>query len=136
MNDRKEKYTVVLGVVDRPTISGRIYPEELMKREIERINKQGGILGQIGFPEDGKTNLKDASHKVKDIRIDDDGNIVGEVEVLNNEKGAALISAIKAGMVCFRSMGYGSVSSRDGVDVVEDFRLDSFDAVAKGLFED
>ena len=54
------------------------------------------VLGELDHPADGKTSLKRVSHIITNLQVMDDGQIVGEAEVLNTEAGKTLKALIKA----------------------------------------
>ena len=123
------------GRVDKPTQNGRRYSRSLMQREFERLQPQieaRGCYGELDHPSDGKTKFARVSHLITKLKIEDDGRIIGEAELLDTPAGRIMKTIAKArGSMGVSSRGFGSTTSRqDGTqDVEEDFRLKTFDAV-------
>lgn len=120
---------------DKATENKRLYKEHLWRREIGRLNesmKARRAFGELDHPADGRTKLQRVSHLMTGLRIE--GNeVVGEAEILDTPNGRILKSLFQAGaQVGVSSRGYGSTKSLpDGTEeVLEDFRLDTFDFVA------
>ncbi|MEJ2293677.1 MAG: hypothetical protein P8Y23_02805, partial [Candidatus Lokiarchaeota archaeon] len=75
-----------------PTQNGRIYPEKLMQREIDRLQEDLShrrILGELDHPSSGRTSLKRVSHVITGLKIKD-GIVIGEAEILNTPEGKTL----------------------------------------------
>jgi hypothetical protein len=124
------------GKADVPTENRRIYPKHVWKKEIDRIQesiKAGKVFGHIEHPANGKTDLSKVSHIMTDIYMEEDGKIIGEAVILNNEHGKQLKSILEAGgAIGVSSRGMGSTSTnKDGFEVVsEDFNYITHDFVA------
>lgn len=113
------------GRADVPTQNRRAYPRSVWKKEIQRIQeaiRSGKVLGELDHPADGKTSLKRVSHIITGLEMTEEGIIVGEARILDNEFGRQLASILKAGgAVGVSSRGIGSTSmGEDGVEVVQD----------------
>lgn len=127
------------GQSDVATGNKRVYPLPILKREIESLQKEiksrNGILGELDHPVDGRTRLKNVSHIIKKLEIDDKGNVFGEAEILmDTEEGKKLASIAKTGTaIGISSRGAGSVMTNEsGNEVVQDdFKLITFDFVAE-----
>lgn len=124
------------GKADVPTENKRIYPRSIWEREIKRINADiaaGKVMGELDHPADGKTSLKRVSHIIKHLELTEDGRIMGEAEIADNEHGRQLESIRKAGgAVGVSSRGMGSTAmNEDGYEVVqEDYTYMTHDCVA------
>jgi hypothetical protein len=124
------------GRVGVPTENGRIYPEDLMNREFERLMesiKARRVLGELDHPADGKTSLKRVSHVITNLMIKD-GIVIGEAEILNTPEGKTLRALIEANVqVGVSSRGYGSTQpstgKTEGEIVQDDFVLKTYDFV-------
>jgi hypothetical protein len=121
-----------------PTKNGRIYPEELMQREIDRLTedlKARRVLGMLDHPENGKTSLKQVSHVITGLKIKD-GIVIGEAEILNTPEGRTLKALIEGGVqIGISSRGFGSTRPStdpkvEGEVVQGDFVLKTWDFVA------
>lgn len=113
------------GRADVPTQNRRTYPRKVWQREISRIQeaiKAGKVLGHLEHPSTGKTSLEKVSHIITGLEMQDDGTIVGEAKILNNEYGRQLRSILEAGgAVGVSSRGLGStMMGEDGMEVVQD----------------
>jgi len=123
------------GRVDVPTQNKRFYSRALTQREINRLNEdltQRRVYGELDHPSDGKTKYQRVSHIITDLKIESDGRVVGEAEVLDTPNGRIVEAIAKAnGGLGVSSRGFGSVTTRqDGVqEVGEDFRLKTYDIV-------
>ena len=124
------------GRVGVPTENGRIYSEELMQREFNRLQesiKSRRVLGELDHPADGKTSLQRASHVITSLKIKD-GIVIGESEILNTRNGRELRALLEANVqVGVSSRGYGSTQrvtgKTEGEMVQEDFVLKTYDFV-------
>jgi len=123
----------VFGLVDTPTENGRIYPRRVIEREIERVMpevRNRMFFGELDHPQDGKTALSRVSHIITDLKLE--GNeIIGELEVLNTERGLNLQAILEAGgKVGVSIRGLGSVIKEGQFEVVQDdYQLLGFDIV-------
>ena len=137
---KNNKPLIVSGVIQRAEAenqNGRIYPREILLREIKKYNegpiKERRALGELDHPESSVINLQNVSHNVKEVKID--GNdIHGVVEILSTPAGNILKELFRNGItVGISSRGMGSVKenvSENTVTVQEDFELLCFDFVS------
>ena len=134
------KPLVVTGVIQRAEAknqNGRIYPREILEREIENyINgpvKERRALGELDHPESSVINLQNASHNITKVYWNGD-DVMGEVEVLSTPSGNILKELFRNGItVGISSRGMGSVKdnmSEGTVEVQDDFELLCFDFVS------
>lgn len=123
------------GHCTQPTSNGRLYKRDIMEREFKRLKesmKGRNLFGELDHPDDGRTSLKRVSHIITNLRIEKDGEVVGELEPLPTPMGQILKALAKAGCTLgVSSRGRGSVVTRDdGVDEVQDdFNLKTYDVV-------
>ena len=136
---------VVKGVLQRAESknqNGRIYPREVLVREVQKYSEQQvterRALGELDHPDSSVVNLNNASHNVLDMRWDGD-DLLGTVEVLSTPAGNILKELFKSGIkLGISSRGLGSVETikedngDDGqtVQVQPDFELIAFDFVS------
>jgi hypothetical protein len=124
------------GRADVPTQNRRVYPRKVWDREIKKIQEAiaaGKVMGHISHPADGKTDLHKVSHIITGLHMDDEGRIIGEAKILDNEYGRQLRSILEAGgAVGISSRGMGSTAmGEDGSEVVqEDYQYMTHDFVA------
>ena len=115
--------------------NGRVYPPKVLMREVEnykKLVKERRALGELDHPEDSVINLRNASHMVTDIWMDNNA-VMGKVQVLNTPSGQVLQSLVESGVkLGISSRGMGSVSESAGQTIVqEDFQLICFDFVSE-----
>jgi len=115
--------------------NGRVYPHKVLMREVEnykKLVKEKRALGELDHPDDSVINLKNASHMVTDIWMEDK-SVMGKVKVLNTDAGKTLRALVEDGVkLGISSRGMGSVSEGAGkVIVQEDFQLICFDFVSE-----
>lgn len=82
---------------------------------------------------DGRTQFQRVSHILRDIHLDENGAVIGEIEILDTARGKDLKAIIGAGgSVGVSSRGTGTTRKReDGADVVnDDYTLITYDVVA------
>jgi hypothetical protein len=113
----------------------RIYPYKVIVREVnnyKKLVKECRALGELDHPDDSVINLKNASHLVIDIWMDDK-SVMGKIKVLDTPSGQVLRSLVDSGVkLGISSRGMGSVSESNGGTVVqEDFQLICFDFVSE-----
>ena len=134
------KPLIVTGVIQRAEAknqNGRIYPREILEREIENyINgpvKERRALGELDHPESSVINLQNASHNITKVYWNGD-DVMGEVEVLSTPSGNILKELFRNGItVGISSRGMGSVKdnmSEGTVEVQDDFELLCWDFVS------
>tara|TARA_R110000824_G_scaffold127085_5_gene287029 strand:+ start:164 stop:775 length:612 start_codon:yes stop_codon:yes gene_type:complete len=115
--------------------NGRVYPHQVLMREVEnykKLVKEKRALGELDHPDDSVINLRNASHMVTDVWWQDK-NVMGKVQVLDTPSGGILRSLVESGVTLgISSRGMGSVSESAGNTVVEDdFQLICFDFVSE-----
>ena len=137
----KENKTLIvtgkLQAANTKNQNGRIYPKEILEREIENyINgpvKERRALGELDHPESSVINLQNASHNITKVYWDGD-DVMGEVEILSTPSGNILKELFRNGItVGISSRGIGSVKdnmSEGTVEVQDDFELLCFDFVS------
>lgn len=127
----------VLQRADAKNQNGRIYPRQILQREVEKYKgreiKENRAYGELDHPESSVVELKNTSHIVRDVWWNGD-DVMGAVEILNTPAGKILQELVKAGCtVGISSRGMGSVSQikEDGTVAVEgDFELICWDFVS------
>ena len=136
---KENKSLVVKGVIQRAEAknqNGRIYPKEILLREIKKYVegpvKERRALGELDHPESSVINLQNVSHNVIRIKMVGD-DVYGEVEILSTPAGNILKELFRNGItVGISSRGMGSVqeSGNGTVEVQDDFELLCFDFVS------
>jgi len=136
----KDGKFLVSGVLQRAEAknqNGRVYPEEILKREsqkyMDNFVKQRRAMGELDHPESSVVNLKNVSHNIIDMNWDGK-DLVGSVEILPTPSGNILRELLNSGILLgISSRGMGSVKKdmKENADVVQDdFELIAFDFVS------
>ncbi len=136
---KENKPLMVKGVIQRAEAknqNGRIYPKEILEREIQNyINgpvKEKRALGELDHPESSVINLQNVSHNVTKVKMIGD-DVYGEVEILPTPAGNILKALFASGItIGISSRGMGSVQEgvNGTVEVQDDFELLCFDFVS------
>jgi len=144
LTELEKKEVVEEGVVyltgriqtaDKKNGNGRVYPESVLKREMEnymKIVKDNRATGELDHPDDSVINLKNVSHMITDCWWEGK-DVMGKIKVLETPSGRILKDLINAGVkLGISSRGLGSVKESMGVTTVEeDFQLICFDIVSE-----
>ena len=125
----------VLQKSDTLNQNGRIYPREILEREVRNYQKfiqENRALGECDHPDSSVVELKNASHIVREAYMEDDV-CLGVVELLDTPSGKIIQSLIESGVTLgISSRGVGSTVSQGGNQVVQDdFQLICFDMVSE-----
>ena len=137
---KENKSLIVSGVLQRAEAknqNGRIYPKEILEREVEQYMegpvKENRAMGELDHPESSVINLQNVSHTIKKCWWDGD-DVMGDVEVLPTPAGNILKALFASGItVGISSRGMGSVEenlSEGTVEVQDDFELLCWDFVS------
>ena len=136
---KENRPLTVKGVIQRAEAknqNGRIYPKEILEREINKYIegpvREKRALGELDHPESSVINLQNVSHNVTKVKMIGD-DVYGEVEILPTPAGKILQALFASGItVGISSRGMGSVKEGAGgtVEVQDDFELLCFDFVS------
>ena len=109
--------------------NGRLYPFNIMEKEVSRYNKdyvqKGRALGELGHPDGPTVNLDRVSHKITDLK-QEGKNFVGKAQILSTPMGKIAESLLKDAVTLgVSSRGIGSLkdNSKGYKEVGEDFML-------------
>jgi hypothetical protein len=109
--------------------NGRMYPFQIMEREVKRYNEQyvqkGRALGELGHPDGPTVNLDRVSHKIVELRREGN-NFIGKAQILSTPMGKIAESLLKDGVTLgVSSRGIGSLreNNKGYKEVGEDFML-------------
>jgi len=127
--------TGILQKADTLNRNGRVYPYEILKREVDKYmelveNNTAG--GELDHPDSAVVSLANVSHRVTEMWWQGQ-DLYGKVLIAEDTPaGQILKGLLKAGfMLGISSRGVGSVKSKGDQDVVqEDFELIAFDFVS------
>jgi hypothetical protein len=115
--------------------NGRVYPREVLEREVDRYVKgpiaQNNAMGELDHPEASIINLNNVSHIIKRVWWENN-DLMGELELLNTPSGKIAMELVSAGIpLGISSRGMGSVKQLgETVEVQDDFELLCWDLVS------
>jgi hypothetical protein len=115
--------------------NGRIYPKEILEREVRNYQKfiiENRAVGELDHPDSSVVNLKNVSHIVREAYFDKDV-VYGSVELLDTPSGKILQSLVESGVkLGISSRGVGSTRRDGDYQVVQDdFQLICWDYVSE-----
>ena len=134
----------VLQKFDTPNKNGRIYPENLLKRENEKyqtIIKKGSALNELNHPSSSLIDLDRVSHTITETWWDGK-TLMGKIKILTSpgwkKMGIVSCKGDQAAMLILNgvtlgisSRGVGSLKQIKGQNIVQDdFELVCFDLVS------
>lgn len=104
--------------------NGRIYPKEIMAKEVNRYVKEQvntkRAYGELGHPEGPNINLDRVSHMIVSLR-EDGNNWIGRAKILDTPMGNIASSLIKEGAgLGVSSRGLGTLKEVNGINEVQD----------------
>ena len=109
--------------------NGRMYPEEIMDREVARYMKESvesnSALGELGHPNGPQINLDRVSHRIVSLRKEGT-DYIGKALITNTPMGGIARGLIESGArlgVSSRGMGSIKLNSEGVNEVQNDFRL-------------
>jgi len=125
----------ILQKSDTLNQNGRIYPRNILDREIRNYQKfiaENRALGELDHPDSSVVNLKNVSHIVKEAYLEGDV-VYGTVEILDTPSGKILQSLVESGVkLGISSRGVGSTKKQGDYQVVQDdFQLICWDYVSE-----
>ena len=130
-DDKGNKNYKIKGIFMQADIknrNGRIYPMEVLQKEVKRYNKQyvneKRAFGELGHPDGPTVNLERASHLVTAL-YPDGKNFIGEAKILSTPMGEIVKSLMNDGAkLGVSSRGMGSLDQKNGANYVRnDFYL-------------
>jgi len=104
--------------------NGRVYPREVLVREVNRYNKdfveRKRAFGELGHPDGPTVNLERVSHMI--TKLSSSGkDFIGEAKIMNTPYGKIVKGLIDEGaQLGVSSRGMGSIMNRNGVNYVKD----------------
>ena len=108
--------------------NGRVYPKEIMDKEVKRyikefVNEQRAF-GELGHPEGPTINLDKVSHMITELN-EDGTNWVGKAKILSTPNGEIVKNLIDDGAkLGVSSRGLGSLEQKSDAQYVKsDFQL-------------
>ena len=129
--DPKKPNVFIEGVFlqsDLKNKNGRVYPREIMQREVNRYVEENvktkRAYGELGHPEGPTVNLDRVSHMITSLK-EDGNNWVGKAKIMDTPMGRIVKELISEGaQLGVSSRGLGSLKERNGINEVQgDFML-------------
>lgn len=125
-SDESDGTITVKGILQRADAlnqNGRIYPRDILFREVEnykQLIKERRAFGELNHANEPIVNLQNVSHMITDIWIEDK-TVQGTVKVLDTPHGNIIKAIIKAGgQPGISSRAVGSVKKQGEADIVQD----------------
>jgi len=126
----KKQYKIkgVFLQADIKNRNGRVYPKEILQKEVSRYNREfvnkNRAFGELGHPDGPVVNLERVSHMITDLHPDG-SNFVGEAKIMDTPYGKIVKNLISEGaQLGVSSRGMGSLVNRGGINEVgRDFYL-------------
>ena len=129
--DNGEKSYKIKGVFMQSEVknrNGRVYPFEVLDKEVKRYNKEyineKRAFGELGHPDGPTVNLERASHMITSLKPEGK-NFVGQATILKTPMGRIVENLMDAGgKLGVSSRGMGSLEQKNGANYVKnDFYL-------------
>ena len=104
--------------------NGRVYPQEILAKEVAKYNKnfikEKRAFGELGHPDGPTVNLERVSHMITDL-YPDGKNFIGEAKIMSTPMGEIVKNLMDEGAkLGVSSRGMGSLESRGGTNYVKD----------------
>ena len=104
--------------------NGRVYPDEILVREVNRYTKEfinkNRAFGELGHPDGPTVNLERVCHMVKSLQ-QDGKDFIGEAKIMDTPYGKIVKGLIDEGaQLGVSSRGMGSLMQRNGINYVKD----------------
>lgn len=130
--------TGIFSEVDIENNNGRVYPEAILAREVEkfqRLIESGQAIGELDHPESPKLNLRNISHRITKV-WKEGKQYLGKAQILPTESGNIAKNLIESGVrLGISSRALGSLTQEEGYKKVnEDLHLITWDLVARPSF--
>ncbi len=125
--DPKKPNVFIEGVFlqsDLKNKNGRIYPKEIMQREVNRYVEESvntkRAYGELGHPDGPTVNLDRVSHMIVSLK-EDGNNWIGKAKVMDTPMGRIVKELISEGaQLGVSSRGLGSLKEKGGINEVQD----------------
>jgi len=131
-------HIILSGVLQKADLlnqNGRVYPRNILEREIRNYQKfiiESRALGELDHPDHAVVELKNVSHAIIEARMEDDV-VYGRLKILNTSAGKELQALVKDGIkIGISSRGVGSLKKEGDRHIVQDdFQLICWDVVSE-----
>lgn len=126
----------IFSEADTKNGNGRIYPKELLEREVKKLQpliQERRLTGELDHPDSEIISLKNVSHVITNLYMEG-GKVIGEAEVLPTAAGQTLSQLLEAGVrIGISSRGTGGLEydMKQEAHVVQDsLNMKTWDIVA------
>ena len=104
--------------------NGRVYPQEILAKEVAKYNKnfikEKRAFGELGHPDGPTVNLERVSHMITDL-YPDGKNFIGEAKIMATPMGEIVKNLMDEGAkLGVSSRGMGSLVQKNGANYVRD----------------
>lgn len=132
---KKLKLRGVYQKSDTPNGNGRTYPKPVLEAAVKKAVDTVGerrMIGELDHPADAKVHLDRVSHIITKLEMGQNGEVIGEAEVLGTPSGVILKELLKGGVkLGISSRGFGSTKKVGELqEVQDDYKLVTFDIVS------
>ena len=124
--DGKKEYKIkgIFMQADIKNRNGRVYPMEVLNKEVKRYNKEyineKRAFGELGHPDGPTVNLERASHMITKL-YPDGKNFIGEAKIMSTPMGEIVKTLMDEGAkLGVSSRGMGSLDQKNGANYVRD----------------
>ena len=126
-NENGKKDYKIRGIFMQADIknrNGRVYPMEVLNKEVRRYNKEyineKRAFGELGHPDGPTVNLERASHMITKL-YPDGKNFIGEAKIMSTPMGEIVKTLMDEGAKFgVSSRGMGSLDQKNGANYVRD----------------
>jgi len=131
---------VLEGIIQRADAknqNGRVYPKEVLMKEIERYSQgpvaENRATGELDHPDSQIINLKNVCHRITEVWWDGD-DVRAKLLILDTPSGNIVKALVKGGVeigISSRAMGSVQNLGEGTVEVQDDLSLVCFDIVSE-----
>ena len=137
IGDKNFKIRGIFMQADVKNRNGRVYPMEVLEKEVNRYNKkfinEDSAFGELGHPDVPTVHLERVSPMVTELNPDGK-NFIGEAKILKTPMGEIVKNLMDEGAkLGVSSRGMGSLDQRNGANYV---RIDFYLATAADIVAD
>ena len=124
----RTNFTVQIMRANVPNGNAQIYSMSALEHCVA-LGREQSIFGMLGAPSGAFVDLSNVSHTVENLRIEGE-YLVGDVCILQTDKGHILLKLLDEVQIDFRAAGTGTL---DKSGVMTEFKLISIDALYDGV---
>ena len=122
--DKSYKIKGVFLQADIKNRNGRIYPMEILAKEVNKYNRnfirENRAYGELGHPDGPTVNLERVSHITTSL-VPDGKNFIGEAKIMDTPMGKIVKNLMDEGCkLGVSSRGMGSLHQKNGANYVKD----------------